>query len=444
MASGREHLTSGAGASAGPVRVSAVAPGVVVATETLPWAGAVALSASIAVGSVDEREDQAGAAHLVEHLFFRGSSLFAMGEVDRLFDEIGADLGASTDRCQTQLMTWVMAEHREAAVRAMSDVLWRPLIREEDVDQEREIVLEELAMVEDSPDELTFELAGDALFPRSALGRPVIGRRATIAALDAAALRGFHHRRYAQAPLVWVGVGAVDHDSLCEQVVAALPQWRSASAGPPSDALRAAPAGPPERLLAERQTEQTHVAVGVPLLGVDDRRRARLAVLDALVGGPPSSRLFQEVRERRGLAYSVGSFLDLQHGFGVFGAYAGTRPERAGQTFAVLAEQLRDLAAGNISEDELRWSRAHVSGRLGLSLETAGGRAGQLTARLTSGRDASDPAHAIAELQAVDLAALKTEAAEVFGDLEAAGVVCVSSDPARSAQALDAAGLGRA
>ncbi|MEH3054685.1 MAG: pitrilysin family protein [Patulibacter minatonensis] len=429
---------------AGPVRVSTVAPGVLVATETLPWARAVALSATIVAGSVDEAPHIAGAAHLIEHLLFRGSSRYGAGAVDRLFDDLGADLTASTDRCQTQLSTWVMAEHASAAVDAISDVVWRPQLLEDDVAQEREIVLEELAMIEDSPEDLAFELLGDALYPDSPLGRPVIGRRETIAALDEAALGTFHRQRYAVAPVVWVGVGAVDHDALCAQVAADIPDWRSPNAAAPTDERRAEPAGAPTRIVVERPSEQVHVAVGMPLTAAKGPRRSALQVLDALVGGPPSSRLFQEIRERRGLAYSVSSFLELQQGFGAFGAYVGTRPERVGVAVEVLAHELRRVAAGDVGEDDLGWARRHVAGRLGLSMETAGGRAALIAGRLSTAQPLIDPSAIAAEVSAVDHAALTSVAEEALGRLGEAAVACVAPDAAAASAALDAAGLATA
>ena len=435
---------AGSGFAAGPVRVSTVAPGVLVATEALPWARAVALSATVLAGSVDEAPEIAGAAHLIEHLLFRGSSKFGAGAVDRLFDELGADISASTDRCQTHLGTWVMAEHAPRAVEAIADVLWYPDLREEDVEHEREIVLEEVAMIEDSPEELTFELMGDALFPDSPLGRPVIGRRDTIASLDAASLAAFHRGRYAVALVVWVGVGNVDHDRLCEQVLETLPDWRAAEIALPSDHRRGEPAGVPQRIVVERPSEQTHVAIGIPLFDARGPRRAALQVLDALVGGPPSSRLFQEIRERRGLAYSVSSFLELQQGFGAFGAYVGTRPERVAIAVEVLGGELRKVAAGEIGADDLGWARQHVAGRLGLSLETAGGRASLLAARLAHGLEVSHPDVLAAEIAAVDEAALHEVAAQTLGDLEHAAIACVAPDAEGAAAALDAAQLATA
>lgn len=435
---------TGAGLPAGPVRVTTVAPGVLVATEPLPWARAVALSATVLAGSVDEAPQVAGAAHLIEHLLFRGSSKFGAGAVDKLFDELGADISASTDRCQTHLGTWVMAEHAARAVDAIADVLWNPLLREEDVAQEREIVLEEVAMIEDSPEELTFELMGDALFPDSPLGRPVIGRRETISSLDAAALGEFHRRRYAVAPVVWVGVGNVDHDALCEQVAATLPDWRAADAQLPTDERRGEAAGAPQRIVVERPSEQTHVAVAVPIFDARGPRRAALQVLDALVGGPPSSRLFQEIRERRGLAYSVSSFLELQQGFGAFGAYVGTRPERVSVAVDVLATELRKIAAGDIAAEDLDWSRQHVAGRLGLSLETAGGRATLLAARLAHGLEVVAPEVLTAEIEAIDRDALQQIAAETLGNLDRAAVACVAPDAEGASAALDAAALATA
>jgi predicted Zn-dependent peptidase len=444
MAPQTQTRTDGAGLAAGPVRVSTVAPGVLVATERLPWARAAALSATILAGSVDESDEVAGAAHLIEHLLFRGSAKFGPGAVDRLFDEMGADISASTDRCQTHLGTWVMAEHGPRAIEAIADVLWRPDLREEDVAHEREIVLEEVAMIEDSPEELTFELMGDALFPDSPLGRPVIGRRETIAALDSTALGAWHRQRYAEAPVVWVGVGNVDHDALCEQVVATLPDWRAAEIPLPTDDLRGQPNGAPRRIVVERPSEQTHVAVAIPIFNARGPRRAALQVLDALVGGPPSSRLFQEIRERRGLAYSVSSFLELQQGFGAFGAYVGTRPERVGVALEVLAGELRKVASGGVGKDELSWARDHVAGRLGLSLETAGGRAALLAARLSGGMELLDPAKITAEVAAVDVEALHAVAQDTLNDLEHAAVACVAPDGAGAQAALDAAGLATA
>lgn len=444
MSQGPAERASGAGLIAGPVRVTTVAPGVLVATEVLPWARAVALSATIVAGSIDETPEIAGAAHLIEHLLFRGSSRFGPGEVDRLFDDLGADLSASTDRCQTQLSTWVMADHAAAAVDAMSDVIWRPDLRDEDVAQEREIVLEELAMIEDAPEELTFELLGDALFPDSPLGRPVIGRRETISALDTASLSGFHRGRYAVAPIVWVGVGAVDHDALCEQVARDLPDWRSPDAADPTDERRGEPAGAPRRVMVERPSEQVHVALGVPVFDARGRRRSALQVLDALVGGPPSSRLFQEIRERRGLAYSVSSFLELQQGFGAFGAYLGTRPERVEVATDVLASELRRVADGDVAEADLSWARRHVAGRLGLSMETAGGRAGLIAARLSSAQPLVDPAELQAEVASIDHAALSAVAGETLANLDQAAVACVTPDASTAGAALDAAGLATA
>lgn len=444
MTTQNQTPVGGVGFAAGPVRVSTVAPGVLVATEVLPWARAAALSATILAGSVDESPEIAGAAHLIEHLLFRGSSKFGPGAVDRLFDELGADLTASTDRCQTHLATWVMAEHAERAVDAIADVLWRPDMREEDVAHEREIVLEEVAMLEDSPEELTFELMGDALFPDSPLGRPVIGRRDTIAALDATSLTAFHRDRYAVAPVVWVGVGAVDHDSLCEQVISSLPDWRAADIALPTDQRRGEPNGAPRRIVIERPSEQTHIAIGVPIFDAHGPRRAALQVLDAVLGGPPSSRLFQEIRERRGLAYSVSSFLELQQGFGAFGAYLGTRPERIGIAVDVLATELRKIADHGVGEDDLAWARDHVAGRLGLSLETAGGRAALLSSRLSIGMPVVEPAVIAAEVAAVDGESLHAIARETLSNLDQAAVACVAPDAGGAHRALEAAGLATA
>ncbi len=194
-----------------------------------------------------------------------------------------------------------------------------------------------------------------------------------------------------------------------------------------------------------------HVAVGVPLGPARGARRATLQVLDAMVGGPPSSRLFQEIRERRGLAYSVSSFLELQQGFGAFGAYVGTRPERVGIALEVLAGELRRVAAGDLAADDVTWARRHVAGRMGLSLETAGGRAALIASRLSDGPAdvSSTRRRSPSEVAAIDRDALAAVAADVLGALEHAAVACVAPDAASAAAALrrrrprDRSGRGR-
>lgn len=413
----------------------------IVVTERLAWSGAVALSANVRVGSIHETDAQAGAAHLIEHLLFRGSEHYGPGQVDRLFDELGADLSATTDRTATQLATWVMAGDAPRAVHAIADVLWRPTLAPSDVDSEREIVLEELAMIEDAPEELTFELLGDALFPGSPLGRPVIGRRETIEALSAEDLAHFHRDQYAATPVYWVAVGAVDHDELCALVRDALPSWRATT---PSPSAAASAAAPPQRLVLERQSEQVHLAVAVPVPTDLLAQRPVLRVLDALLGGPPSSRLFQEIRERRGLAYSVSSFLELFSGFGVFGAYVGTRPERCAIATEVLATELRRAAAGEIAADDLAWARQHVAGRAGLQAETPSGRAGLLAGRLVNELPLVSPEQLAAEVSAIEAPAVASAAARLLGALDQAAVACVTPDAALVTSALDACDLATA
>lgn len=416
-----------------------MAPGVVVVTESLAWAGAVALSANVRTGSIDEAPEHAGAAHLIEHLLFRGSRHYGPGAVDRLFDELGADLSASTDRTSTQLATWVMAADVPRAVHAIADVLWRPAMRAEDVASEREIVLEELAMIEDAPEELAFEVLGDAVFPGSALGRPVIGRRETIEALTAETLTSFHREQYAATPVFWVAVGAVDHDELCAQVIAGLPDWRSAQ--PRASALPPTP-NPARRLVLERASEQVHLALGIPITGELLHERPALRVLDALLGGPPSSRLFQEIRERRGLAYAVSSFVELFGGFGIFGAYVGTRPERFAVAAEVLGTELIKAGEGQIADDDLAWARRHIAGRAGLQAETPAGRAGLLAARVVNGLPIITPEQLAAEAASIDAADLARIAAPLLSSLSSAGVACVAPDAAAASAALDAAGIG--
>lgn len=296
-------------------------------------------------------------------------------------------------------------------------------------------------MIEDSPDELTFELLGDAVYPGSPLGRPVIGRRETIEALNAEALAAFHREQYAATPVYWVAVGAVDHDDLCAHVASTLPEWRSDAAdagGPPL------PGAAPQRIVVERPSEQVHLALGIPVAGPLLEQRTTLRVLDALLGGPPSSRLFQEIRERRGLAYSVSSFLELSGDFGLFGAYVGTRPERSAVAAEVLAAELSKAGRGEFDPADLDWARRHVAGRAGLQAETPAGRAALLAGRLVHGLPLVSPEQVAAAADAIEIDALAAVAAPLLGALDGAGVAVVAPDGAAAAAALDAAGLGPA
>src|SRR5438552_63213 len=300
----------------------------------MPSVRSVALGFWIGTGSAGEAEPEAGLRHLIEHMLFRGTARFESFEIDQIFDGMGAELNAGTGKETTSIYSRVLDVHLERALDVMADMVWRPRFAQDDLDNEREIVLEEIAMYEDDPQDKVFDVLGEAVFGTHPLGRAIIGRADVVAGTPADGLRAFHAARYVPGNIVVAAAGSLDHDELVEQIARA-EAARAASLPPavvpPGDELA-------RRIrFVEKDTEQYHLCLGGPGIPRDDDRRFALRVLDNVLGGSSSSRLFQEVREKRGLAYSVYSFQSLYAGTGQVGLYLGTRPDNVGRAMAVVA-----------------------------------------------------------------------------------------------------------
>jgi predicted Zn-dependent peptidase len=337
----------------------------------------VALAFWIATGSVAESDEQAGLSHLLEHMLFRGTPRLTSTEIDALFDEMGAELNAGTAKDSTSVYTRVLDRHLPRALEVIGDMVWRPALN--DLDAERQVVLEEIAMYEDDPQDRVFDLLGEAVFPAHPLGRPIIGRADVVAAAQRDDLAEFHAQRYVPSSVVLAAAGSVDHDELVELVRRAGAE-RDDLAAP---SLPAAPEPTPPRLrYAAKDTEQVHLCLGGPALARDDERRFALRVLDNILGGTSSSRLFQEVRERRGLAYSIFSFQSLYAETGQVGIYLGTRPDRLARALAVVADELGRLLEDGPTAAELDRGRENVKGRTALALESTSARMNRLGSSL--------------------------------------------------------------
>jgi predicted Zn-dependent peptidase len=356
-------------------RITTLDSGVRVVTERVPSVRSVALGFWVATGSAAERDEQAGISHLLEHMLFRGTERFGSEEIDQIFDAMGAEVNAGTDKESTSLYTRVLDRHLERAFDVMADMLWEPRFGE--LDAEREVVLEEIAMYEDDPQDRVFDLLARAIFDEHPLGRPVIGTAAVVGAVTRAQLVEFHRERYLPGSIVIAAAGSVDHDAVVAMTRAAAGERAPADAQ--SGPLRAPLFAPRVRFL-EKDTEQYHVCVGGPGIARDDDRRFALRVLEGVLGSTSSSRLFQAVRERRGLAYSVFTFSNLYAQTGDVGLYVGTRPENLTEALAVVAEELQRCVEDPASEQELARSRENLKGRLVLALESTGARMGRLGA----------------------------------------------------------------
>jgi predicted Zn-dependent peptidase len=384
----------------------------------VPSVRSVALSVWICAGSVLESADQAGISHLLEHMLFRGTDRYGSEEIDQTFDAMGAELNAGTGKEETTLYTRVLDRHLERAFDVISDMVWCP--RLEELEQEREVVLEEIAMYEDDPQDKVFDVLGRAIFGAHPLGRAVIGAAEVISAATREQLTAYHAARYLPGSVVIAAAGSIEHEALVEMARAAetaRAERMSAdrSSGP---AQAATEVGVPEFArrvsFLEKDTEQYHLCLGGAGLARDDERRFALRVLEGVLGGTSSSRLFQEVRERRGLAYSVFSFSNLYAQTGEVGLYVGTRPENLGEALAVLAAELERFVEDPADAKELIRSRENLKGQVVLSLESTTARASRLGASLLHDLPILSTDEVIERIDSVDIADLRELAAELF------------------------------
>jgi predicted Zn-dependent peptidase len=411
-------------------RLTETRSGVRVASEAMPGVRSAALGFFIGTGSRSEDEPEAGLSHLVEHLLFKGTARFASEEIDQIFDAMGAELNAGTGKETTSVYSRVLDRHLPRAFELVSDMVFAPALR--DVEPEREVVLEEIAMYEDEPQEKVFDVLGEAVFGDHPLGRAIIGRAEVIADTPVPAIAAFHRVRYRPGNVVIAAAGSVDHDALVAMVEDAVPSWPEVNA--PSDG--GVPSLTPRVVFASKATEQVHVCLGAPGLARDDDRRFALRVLDGIFGGTSSSRLFQEVREKRGLAYAVYSFSNGYAGTGQVGLYLGTRAENLDEATHVIASELERLVDEPATREELERSKENVKGRAVLSLESTSTRMNRLGASIISGVPVLSVDELIERIDAVSLDDLRELAAELFAPerLSAAGV---GNDEARFRSALE-------
>jgi predicted Zn-dependent peptidase len=407
----------------------------------------VALGFWIGSGSCNESDAQAGLSHLLEHMLFRGTERYGSEEIDQIFDAMGAEINAGTDRETTSLFTRVLDRHLQRALSVMGEMVWQP--RFEDLAAEREVVLEEIAMYEDDPQDRVFDVLGEAVFGTHPLGRAVIGRAEVVRAVQPDGLRAFHAERYLPHDIVIAAAGSVDHDELLGKVLDATPTSRPGSNGQVSVAPTQAPTPSqaptpmPTPALApsltqapsferrvrflRKDTEQYHVCLGGEGISRHDERRFALRVLEGVLGGTSSSRLFQEVREKRGLAYSVFSFSNLHAHTGEVGLYVGTRPDNLGEAIATIAGELERFVAEPVSEEELTRSRENVKGRVVLALESTAARMNRLGSSVLADLPILSVDEIIEQIDAVEASDLHELAAELFAH-ERLSVAGVGSD----------------
>lgn len=343
--------------------------GVRLVTEAMPEARSASLGLWVGTGTRDEPLELAGASHFLEHLLFKGTPRHTALQIAEAFDAIGGEANAFSTKEYTVVHGRVLAEDLELCCDILSEMVTSPLIRPEDVEAERRVVLEEIALRDDTPDDLVFDVFAEAVFGEHVLARPVLGTSESVASLTPAAVRGFHDAGYGASNIVVAAAGALDHEQLAGWVREVLPVGGRPVERRPEEAR-----GARALRLVAKDSEQVHLVLGGVGYSREHPDRFAWEVLDVLLGGGMSSRLFQEIREQRGMAYSVYSYRDLYQEAGMYGVYVGTSPENTTEVLKISEAILDALAADGPTEAEVVRAKGHLRGSLMLSLEDSANR----------------------------------------------------------------------
>ncbi len=342
--------------------------GIRVITEVVPSVRSVALGLWVRTGSRDETPAQAGVSHFLEHLLFKGTPNYSAIEISERFDGLGASFNAATGKETTHLHARFLDEHTDDVFSLLGEMMFESTFPE--IDSERDVVLEEIAMYEDEPSDRVHDYLSDAIFGDTPLGRRILGDADVIASIPVPDIAEYHRQRYAAENIVVAAAGNVDHDA----IVALANSLNPATSGDVADITPEIPSTSGSCEFAVKDTEQYHVCFGAPGINRADDRRFAMAVLDSIFGGSSSSRLFREVRENRGLAYSVGSYSEQFTDTGVAAIYVGTREDNIEEACAIIGTELEKIRTEPVSSDELDRAKEHVKGRLVLSGESSAAR----------------------------------------------------------------------
>jgi predicted Zn-dependent peptidase len=417
------------------VRRTVLPNGARVLSERVPGARSATVGFWVTVGSRDETGADAthnasyGSTHFLEHLLFKGTASRTALDIAVSFDSVGGEHNAATSKEYTCYYAKVQDKDLPMAVEVIGDMITSSLIDPEEFDNERQVILEELAMAEDDPADVAGERLYQAVLGGHPLGRPIAGDPATIRAATRDGVWQHYRATHQPADLVIAAAGAVDHDRLVADVTAALVRGGAPDAGGPAARRPMAPASlgyRPSVVTIQRPVEQVNLFLGIPGLIATDERRTVLAVLNSVLGGGMSSRLFQEIREKRGLAYSVYSFATGFSDAGLFGVYAGCAPHKAPQVVELARAELARIAEYGITGEELRRAVGQLSGAAALALEdsdTRMTRLGRAEISMAEFSDLDESLRRLALVTAPEVQALAAEFAAVPPTLAAVGDV---------------------
>lgn len=354
--------------------------GLRVVTERMPGVRSATIGIWVSTGSRNENEAQAGSSHFLEHLLFKGTPTRTAQDIAEAFDAIGGDLNAFTSKETTCYYARVKDTDVALAIEHLTDMLLNSQIRSADFEAERQVVLEEINIRDDTPDDLVGDLLNEVVWPEHPLGRPVLGTKERIANVSRATVMRYYKSRYAPQNFVVAIAGNVDHEQAVKLVRKHIPAGKIKRASEPTPMVDGGkpPVASGKNLIVHKKTEQAHLCFGTDGLSRTDPDRFAMGVVNTVLGGGMSSRMFQEIREKRGLAYSVYTYHQQYAETGFFGVYAGTTPSKAREVLALARGQLEDVAANGVTDAELQRAKGSMKGSLVLSLEDSSSRMSRL------------------------------------------------------------------
>jgi predicted Zn-dependent peptidase len=423
------------GADGAVVRRTVLPGGLRVITEAMPTVRSVSFGVWVGVGSRDETPALAGSSHYLEHVLFKGTKRRDALEISAALDAVGGEMNAFTSKEYTCFYARVLDDDLPLAVDVISDMMTSSVVRSSDVDSERGVILEEISMHEDDPGDVVHDAFAAALFGDTPLGRPILGTVESINSLQRSAIHGYYRRRYRPENMVIAAAGNLDHAKVVRLVAKAFGEMLGDDAqidrvpSPPRVGGRP-PVSHSGVSVVQRPTEQAHLVLGVPAFSRVDERRFALGVLNGALGGGMSSRLFQEVREKRGLAYSVYSYASHHAEIGMFGVYAGCQPAKAAEVLDICRDQLDLVARSGITAEELSRGKGQLAGALVLGLEDTGSRMSRLgKAELVYG-ELLTVDELLARIDAVTLEQVRDVAATVLSAKQTLAVIGPFDDDA--------------
>ena len=409
------------------VRRTVLASGLRIVTEEIPAVRSAAFGIWVNVGSRDESLKVAGASHFLEHLLFKGTKRRSALEISSSIEAVGGEMNAFTSKEYTCFYARVIDKDLPLAIDVISDLITSSVAKPSDVDAERKVVLEEISMRDDDPSDLVHELFAETFYGDTALGRSILGTTKSIKSLSRSAVFNYYKKHYLPEDIVVAVAGNIRHQQVVDQIIAALSRdefldraEKTFNLRPSQEFIRK----PKKNVgLINRKTEQAHIVLGMPGVNRDDKRRFAMGVLSAALGGGMSSRLFQEIREKRGLAYSVYSYAQQFAGSGFLALYAGSTPSKAVEVIKIMRGVLEDVANNGLTSEELIKAQGSVSGSLVLGQEDTGSRMSRIgKSELIYGQVLSFD-EILREISAVDSAAIAKLASEVLGSAPSLAVV---------------------